>query len=92
MKGQKPTPDNFDFQLDENGVIGRRVTNLLADGAYLFEDELQIAASLSAKVITSTAWLIELYQLRGGQLFFIQGQKKFSRKQELSEFCMRLSP
>lgn len=33
MNGQQSTSDNFDFQLDENGVIGRRVTSLLAEEA-----------------------------------------------------------
>ena len=47
----------------------RRTTALLKDGAYLFEDEL-IGGSQDAIVITCTAWLLELYELRTGNMWF----------------------
>lgn len=63
----------FHNKLGESGVLARRETALLPDGTYLFEDELAVAGEVTAKVITCAAWLLELYDLSSGDLFFIRG-------------------
>ncbi len=47
----------------------RRRTELLSDGSYLFEDELP-ENSLEATLITCSAWLLELYEIKSGDLGF----------------------
>lgn len=65
---------DFKLELNDNAVIMRRQTGFLPDGAYLFEDELNVKGELTAKVVTCSAWLLELYQLKSGELFFIKGE------------------
>lgn len=72
MKNNQRASRKFDFRLDQGGVVGRRKTSFLPDGAYLFEDELVINGFLTAKIITCAAWLLELYQLVAGDIFFIK--------------------
>jgi AraC-like DNA-binding protein len=48
----------------------------LPDGAYFFEEELDFAGIATAKVITCTAWLIEFYDLKAGEIYFLQGEKQ----------------
>jgi AraC-like DNA-binding protein len=50
----------------------RRRTEFLPDGAYLFEDELS-GGLFDATVITCAAWLLELYELRSGDVGFEVG-------------------
>lgn len=59
------------------GSLARRRTELLPDGSYLFEDEMKIDGELTALVVTSAAWLLELYELRAGELWFV------SRRQQI---------
>jgi AraC-like DNA-binding protein len=66
----------FQLQSDAGGAIARRKTSFLADGAYLFQDELEVHGVLAAKVITCTAWLLELYDLKAGAVFFISGTRE----------------
>ncbi|MCM3900226.1 MAG: AraC family transcriptional regulator [Pyrinomonadaceae bacterium] len=66
----------FQLQSDAGGAIARRKTSFLADGAYLFQDELEVHGVLAAKVITCTAWLLELYELKAGDVFFISGTRE----------------
>ena len=75
MRKKQPGSKEFDFrvELDGGGLIGRRQTRFLPDGAYLFEDELEVGGLLTLKVITSAAWLLELYELEVGELFFVTG-------------------
>jgi AraC-like DNA-binding protein len=65
------------FQLESDGgaVISRRKTSLLTDGTYLFEDELEVHGVLAARVITCTAWLLELYKLQSGSVSFLSGPR-----------------
>ena len=63
---------SFDLKLDQGVEIGRRKAGFLPDGAYLFEDELKVEQFLTAKVITCSAWLLELYELSAGEIFFIK--------------------
>ncbi len=53
--------------------MAHRKTALLPDGAYLFEDELEINGMVTTTVITCRAWLLELHELQAGELFFIRG-------------------
>jgi len=57
-------------------VIARRKTTFLADGAYLFEDELEVHGVVGAKVITCTAWLLELFDLKAGAVSFVSGGRE----------------
>jgi AraC-like DNA-binding protein len=78
MRKNQSTSEKSYFQLqsDAGAVIARRQTSFLADGAYLFQDELEVHGVLASKVITCTAWLIELYELKAGSIFFIHGTCK----------------
>ncbi|MCM3872325.1 MAG: AraC family transcriptional regulator [Pyrinomonadaceae bacterium] len=69
-KNQRNSDSHFELQSDSGAVLARRQTSFLADGAYLFQDELEVHGALAAKVITCTAWLLELYQLTAGKVFF----------------------
>lgn len=71
-----PTRPDFQLQSEAGGVIARRKTSFLADGAYLFEDDLEVHGVLAATVITCTAWLVELYELTAGAVSFISGTRK----------------
>lgn len=78
MRKKQSTSENSYFQLqsDAGAVIARRQTSFLEDGAYLFQDDLDVHGLLAAKVITCTAWLIELYELKAGNVFFISGTRE----------------
>lgn len=71
---QKKT--DFQIELSDGGKLARSRTELLPDGTYLFEDELAIDGTLTAKVITCAAWLLELYDLQSGELSFISGNEQ----------------
>lgn len=55
-------------------MLARRRTCFLADGSYMFEDELVFRGVLTTKVITCTAWLLEFYELQAGAVSFIKGE------------------
>jgi AraC-like DNA-binding protein len=73
--GAKQKPSNFQVKLDDGGSLARRKTELLPDGLYLFEDELEIEGVLRATIVTCKAWLLELYDLRAGGLGFTSGKE-----------------
>ena len=50
---------------------------MLPDGAYLFEDELT-GEAIDTTVITCTAWLLELYELRSGKVLFLTRTRNVS--------------
>ena len=56
MTAKRPA---FKVEPDDEGPVDRRRTELLSDGAYLFEDNLAIDGSITATVITCEAWLVE---------------------------------
>lgn len=60
--------------LDE--IITRRETRFLPDGTYLFRDQLKIESVVTTAVVTCTGWLLEMYQLRAGELYFLSGRKE----------------
>jgi AraC-like DNA-binding protein len=55
-------------------MIARRETRFLPDGTYLFRDRLDVNGVVMAKVVTCKAWLLEMYALRAGDLFFMKGE------------------
>lgn len=67
---------HFQLESDAGGVIARRKTNFLTDGAYLFEDELDVHGVFAAKLVTCNAWLVELYELNAGDVFLTCGTRK----------------
>ena len=75
MRKRRKNSD-FHVELDSGGSMARRKTELLPDGAYLFEDELEVQGSISATIITCAAWLVELYDLKAGELFFLSGSEQ----------------
>lgn len=68
--------DSKKFEIDDVSSTARRRTEFLPDGAYFFEDELEANGVLAGKVITCAAWLLEVYELQGGELFFARGEKQ----------------
>src|SRR6266850_5248380 len=67
---------DFQVDLEQGGSLARRKTELLPDGTYLFEDQLKVEGLLTATIITCAAWLLELYELQAGEVFFMSGQEK----------------
>ena len=66
----------FNVELAGGGSLARRKTKFLPGGAYLFEDELEVCGTLTANVITCAAWLVELYELATGEIFFSSGAEQ----------------
>ena len=60
--------------LDE--IITRRETGFLPDGTYLFRDQLSIQGVVTSAVVTCAAWLLEMYQLGAGELYFLRGKEE----------------
>jgi AraC-like DNA-binding protein len=73
VSGNKLKESGFEIKLENEGHLARRKTSWLPDGLYLFEDELQINASLTTTVITCSGWLIEFFSLVSGEMFFWSG-------------------
>lgn len=61
-------------------MIARAETSFLPDGTYVFEDQLEIKGVVTATIVTCTAWLLELYQLRAGELSFLRGKTEIHAK------------
>lgn len=57
-------------------IISRRETGFLPDGTYLFRDHLKINAIVAATVVTCTGWLLEMVQLKSGDLYFLRGKEE----------------
>lgn len=74
MRNKQKNADSH-VVLDQRGVMANRKTEFLPDGAYLFEDELEVVGVLTTTIITCAAWLLELYELRAGELFFSSGKE-----------------
>lgn len=66
----------FRLEFDDGGKMSRRETRFLPDGAYFFEDDLEVEGEFTAKVITCAAWLLELYELKSGEIFFTRGDEE----------------
>lgn len=59
-------------------IIARRETGFLPDGTYLFRDQLKMRGVVTATVVTCKGWLLEMYQLRTGDLCFLSGKEEIS--------------
>ena len=77
---KKTASDLFEYELklNDDGVLARRKTENLSDGLHFFEDDLEVRGSLTANVITCLGWLLELVELKSGELFFLKGDRTFS--------------
>ncbi len=64
------------FELNSGGAIARLATEILPGNTYVFEDELEIKGFLEAKVVICDGWLLELFELETGELFFKSGAKE----------------
>ena len=53
--------------------IVRRDTQLLADGAYAFRDDLSVEGTVTMTLVTGSGWLLEYFEITGGALSFISG-------------------
>jgi AraC-like DNA-binding protein len=69
-------PSEFQVEFDSGASMARRRAQLLPDGSYLFEDDLEVSGLITTTIITCAAWLLELYELRAGELFFTSGKKQ----------------
>lgn len=78
MRNKQLDSDEFNYQveLEDGGAIARRKTELLRDGSYFFEDELEVKGVLTPKIIMCAAWLFEIYELKAGEIFFIKGSEE----------------
>jgi AraC-like DNA-binding protein len=74
MPKQKSSTFQVDF--DQGGSMARKKTRFLADGTYVFEDQLDIAGIVTARIVTCRAWLMEFYELSAGELYFISGEHR----------------
>ncbi len=59
----------------EREAITRRETRFLPDGTYVFRDELEIKGVFRFRLITCTAWLLELFQVRSGAVSLRRGEE-----------------
>jgi AraC-like DNA-binding protein len=57
-------------------IIARRETSFLPDGTYLFRGQLKIKGVVTTTVVTCTGWLLEIYKLRAGELYFLRGKEE----------------
>lgn len=53
--------------------IARRETRLLPDGGYSFRDQLNVEETVTTTVVTGLAWLLEYFEIKGGELSFTSG-------------------
>ena len=63
-------------QGQSDSSITRRRTNFLSNGLYWFEDELHVRGLTQVPLIRCTAWLIEVYDLKGGAIAFPCGNQR----------------
>jgi AraC-like DNA-binding protein len=64
------------FEFGDGGVIERRNTEALPGKIYFFEDELDGKGFLEGKVVMCEAWLLELFELASGEIFYKSGEKE----------------
>lgn len=71
-------------------IILRRKSWTTADGAYFFEDRFEFEGFFTAEVVTTSAWLLEFYQLNEGEIYFTYAEKKISP--ESKNFAILYTP
>lgn len=73
-------------------MSARLETSWSADGSYAFEDALAVRGRVSLTIITATAWLLELFELRRGAVYFMRGQERIAlRSKRMAVFYPRFS-
>jgi AraC-like DNA-binding protein len=72
--------DERRFEFNEGGIIKRRRTEFLPAKTCFFEDEFDGKGFLAAKVITCAGWLLELFELKSGEVFFKSGDREIRPK------------
>jgi AraC-like DNA-binding protein len=75
MKTKRKNAD-APVDIEQSRLPARRRTELLQDGAYLFQDEMEGGGDLTIRVITCAAWLLELIELRAGEICFLSGKQE----------------
>lgn len=75
MKSNKTSQSDFRLELKDGGALEQQKTGFLPDGSYFFENAFEFNGFLSPTVITCSAWLLELFELQRGEIFFMQGEK-----------------
>jgi AraC-like DNA-binding protein len=53
-------------------TISRLETSFLPDGTYQFRDRLNIEGKVTTTVVTCAGWLLELYELTAGDVYFLR--------------------
>lgn len=78
MKDKSPDSKKRErrFESGDGGIIERRATKVLPGKTYFFEDELDVKGFLEAKVIMCAGWLLELFEIKAGEIFFTGGEKE----------------
>ncbi len=74
MKNRDQTAKNNGPEI-KNAVV-REKNEFDSDDSLIFEDKLNIKGVLRADVITSSAWLLEIYEIAKGKLCFMHGKKQ----------------
>lgn len=78
MSKNIPVKSEFAIKLENEGVLSRQKTSHSSGGLYFFEDKLKINGILAATVITCTGWLVEFFELKSGEISFLNGEKEIS--------------
>jgi AraC-like DNA-binding protein len=64
------------FEFGDGGSIQRRRTEITPARMCFFEDELDGKGSVSGKIVTCKGWLLELLELKSGEIFFKSGNRE----------------
>lgn len=86
MKGKRATS----AEAGNGALPSRRKNAILQDGAYFFEDDLNNELGVDARIITCSAWLLELFELKRGEIFFMRGGEQI--RPASNRFCVLYSP
>lgn len=68
--------DFFTNEPQIKGLHERRKTEILRRGLYYFEDFLDIEGVLPAEIITGAGWLLEIFEISAGEIFFQSGKRE----------------
>lgn len=64
------------FEFGDGGSIERRRTEILSARTCFFEDVFDGEGAFEGKIITCSGWLLELYELDAGEIFFKSGERE----------------
>lgn len=66
--------------LKNKNLPERRKTEILPEGLYYFEDSLDIEGVVPADVITGAGWLLEVFEIGAGEIFFQSDEREIRPK------------